>query len=161
MRAAHLLALAIVMVGCGGTVSGSRSPSPTTPEGETATSTAAGSPSPTASAFPAEAGGVFVFTPGIMDCPGEPGGLCPSYTVAEAIVEPGQPGNPLIVRGFVLIEPDGTGWYCQTLTDSAPPQCAGQRLAFDGLDLMDPAMFEELDGVRWSEEAQLLGEVRP
>ena len=161
MRAAQLLALTIVLMGCGGPVSESPSPGPTTLESEAATSTAADSPSPTASASPAEAGGVFVFTPGAIDCPGEPGGLCPSYTVAEAIAEPGQPGSPLIVRGFVLIEPDGTGWYCETLTDSAPPQCAGERLAFDGLDLLDPALFEELDGVRWSEEAQLLGEVRP
>jgi hypothetical protein len=102
-----------------------------------------------------------------MDCPGEPGGLCPAYSVAEAIAQPGQPGSPLIVRGHVLIEPDGTAWYCEMLTDSAPPQCAGQRLAFDGLDLIGEADMvrgwgvEELDGVRWSDEVQLLGEVTP
>jgi hypothetical protein len=95
-----------------------------------------------------------------MDCPGSPDG-CPSYTVGKAIAEPGQPGIPILVDGYVLIDPDGSGWYCETLTDSAPPQCAGARLAFDGLDLMDPAAFEELDGVRWSEQVQLLGEVTP
>ncbi len=104
-----------------------------------ATPTAPDSPSPAASASQVEAAGVFVFTPGVMDCPGNPGGLCPSYTVAEAIAQPGQPGSPIIVHGYVLIEPDGTAWYCETLTDSAPPQCAGERLAFDGLDLMGEA----------------------
>jgi hypothetical protein len=161
MRAAHLLALTIILVGCGATVSESPSRNPTTPVSETATSTAPDSPSPAASASQVEAGGVFVFTPGIMDCPGSPGGLCPSYTVAEAIAVPRQPGIPILVDGYVLIEPDGTAWYCETLTDSAPPQCAGERLAFDGLELMDPAGFEDLDGVRWSEQVQLLGEVTP
>lgn len=131
------------------------------PDGQAATTTPPGSPVPPASAPQAESGGVFVFTPGVMDCPGNPGGLCPSYTVAEAIAEPGQPGSPILVDGHMVIEPDGTGWYCETLTDSTPPQCAGERLAFDGLDLVDPAMFEELEGVRWSEQVQLLGEVTP
>lgn len=161
MRAAHLLALTIVLVGCGATVSETPSPSVTTRESETAPSTAPDSPSPAASASHIEAGGVFVFTPGVMDCPGNPGGLCPSYTVTEAIAQPRQPGIPIIVDGYVLIERDGTGWYCETLTDSAPPQCAGERLAFDGLDLMGEAGFEELDGVRWSEQVRFLGEVTP
>lgn len=161
MNAARLLMLSIILAGCGATGSEEPSPSPTTPKRQTATPTPADSPSPAASASQPEAVGVFVFTPGVMDCPGEPGGLCPSYTVAEAITAPGQPGSQLIVRGHVLIKPDGTGWYCETLTDSAPPQCAGERLEFHGLDLVDPAMFEELDGVQWSEQVQLLGEVRP
>ena len=158
MNAAQLLVLTIILAGCGAAVFETASPIPTTPESQSATTTAPDRPSPAASASQAEAGGVFVFTPGIMDCPGTPDG-CPSYTVAEAIAEPGQLGIPILVDGYVLIEPDGTGWYCETLTDSAPPQCAGERLAFDGLDLMDPATFEELDGVRWSEQVQLLGEV--
>jgi hypothetical protein len=167
MNAARLLVLSIILAGCGATSPEEPSPSPTTPKRQTATPVPAGSPSPAASASQPEAGGVFVFTPGVMDCPGEPGGLCPSYTVAEAIAEPGQPGSPIIVRGYVLIEPDGTGWYCETLTNSAPPQCAGERLAFDGLDLIGEADLvqhwgvEELEGVRWSDELQLLGEVTP
>lgn len=159
MKAANLLTLTIILVGCGANVSESPSPSVTTLEGETAPTTAPGTPSAAASASQAEAGGVFVFTPGVMDCPGNPGGRCPFSTVAEAIAEPGQPGSPILVHGHVLIEPDGTGWYCEALTDSAPPRCAGERLAFDGLHLMDPAAFEELDGVRWSEQVGLLGEV--
>jgi hypothetical protein len=139
VKAAQLLALAIILVGCGTTISEVPSPSPTTLESETATTAAPDSPSPAASASQAEAGGVFVFTPGAMDCPGNPGGLCQSYTVAEAIAAAGQPGTPLIVDGYVLIEPDGTAWYCEALTDSAPPQCAGERLAFDGLDLIGEA----------------------
>ena len=63
------------------------------------------------------------------------------------------------------IQPDGTGWYCEMLTDSAPPQCAGERLEFEGLDFLGAAGpgegFEELDGVRWSDEVQLLGELTP
>ena len=137
----------------------------TTTASATAASTAPKSPSPAASASQAEVAGVFVVTPGAMDCPGEPGGLCPSYTVAEAIDVPRQPGISISVVGYVLIEPDGTGWYCETLTDSAPPQCAGERLEFEALDFLGAAGpdegFQELDGVRWSDEVQLLGEVTP
>jgi hypothetical protein len=152
VKAAQLLALSVILVGCGATVSETASPSPT---------------AAAASASQAEAGGTFMFTPGAMDCPANPGGLCPSYTVAEAIAAAGQPGTPLIVDGYALIEPDGTAWYCEMLTDSTPPQCAGERLAFDGLDVMgleaDLAAWgvEELDGVRWSDEVRLLGEVTP
>ena len=167
MNAARLLGLAIIMAGCDATAS--ETPTPSSPAlgseraaaaSETGSRTAPASPTPADSGPQVAPGGVFVFTPGIMDCPGSPDG-CPSYTVAEAIAEPGQPGIPIIVDGYVLIEPDGSGWYCQTLTDSSPPQCAGERLAFDGLDLMGEAGLEELDGVRWSEQVQLLGEVTP
>lgn len=173
MNAGRLLVLTIILVGCGATVSESSPPSPITPASETetatstATSTAPDSPSPAASSSQVAAAGVFIFTPGVMDCPGNPGGLCPSYTVAEAIAAAGQPGTPIIVDGYVLIEPDGSAWYCETLTDSVPPRCAGVRLAFDGLELMgegDLVQYwgvEEQDGVRWSEQVQLLGEVTP
>ena len=69
--------------------------------------------------------------------------MCPSYTVAEAIDVPRQPGIPISVVGYVLIEPDGTGWYCETLTDSAPPQCAGERLEFEALDFLGAAGPDE------------------
>jgi hypothetical protein len=96
-----------------------------------------------------------------MDCPGG----CPSYSIPEAIALPRTPGEPMLVNGYLLIEPDGSGWYCETLTDSAPPHCAGDRLEFDGLDLMGQIaveeLTEELDGVRWSEGLQFLGEVTP
>ena len=100
-----------------------------------------------------------------MDCPGEPGGLCPSYSVAEAIDVPRQPGIPIAVDGYVLIEPDGTGWYCEALTDSAPPQCGGVRLVLDSLDFLGAAGpgegFKSWTVMRWSDEVQLLGEVTP
>lgn len=159
MNAPSLLVLATILAGCGATVSESPSRNPTAP-GHTTAATFQASISPAAAASQTEAGGVFVFTPGVMDCPGSPGG-CPSYSVAEAIAEPGEPGIPIIVDGHVFIEADGTGWFCEEFTDSAPPQCAGERLAFDGLELMDPAAFEASDGVRWSEKMQLLGEVKP
>ena len=156
MKAAGPFVITMLLAGCGAAASQAPSAAPTASQSQ-AEATPSETPSAAPSSSQVEAGGVFVFTPGIMDCPGG----CPSYSVAEALVEPGQVGIPILVDGHVLIEPDGSVWYCKTLTESEPPQCGGQRLEFDGVDLMDPATFEELDGVRWSEQVQLLGEVRP
>ena len=162
VNAGFVLLIALLVVSCSTTPPSTPSP----PQALQGDDDLAASPEPTASPSEvAEPAGTFVVTSGAMDCPGNPGGLCPSYTVAEAIAVPRQPGIPIAVDGYVLIEPDGTGWYCETLTDSAPPHCAGERLEFEGLDFLGAAGpgegFEELDGVRWSEQVQLLGEVTP
>jgi hypothetical protein len=70
-----------------------------------------------------------------------------SFSGAEAIAEPGQPGGPLIVRSDVLRESDARICYCETLSDSVRPQCAGECLAFDGLDLMGEADMIQAWGV--------------
>ena len=162
------LALALMVSGCGATGS-----SPTDAPSQAA-SQAAGvepstSPDPTASpTSAADPDGTFVFVPGVMDCPGEVGGQCPSTSIAEALAEPGMPGIPLLMDGAILIEPDGSVWLCQRLTEDSPPSCDGARLVFENFELMAPSpedleamALKELDGFRWVNDVTIMGEVTP
>ena len=82
----------------------------------------------------------------------------PGITIAEALA---QPGEPLLVNGTLLIDPDGTAWLCSALAESFPPQCGGERLMV--VDLENAGALPELqsgNGVRWSEgEVRLFGTV--
>jgi hypothetical protein len=165
VNAGFVLLIALLVASCSTTPPSTPSPS----QASQGNDDLAASPEATASPSEvAEPDGTFVFTPGAMDCPGNPGGLCPSYTVAEAMAVPRQPGIPIAVDGYVLIEPDGSAWFCERLSADSPPSCDGTRLRFENLELFAPSPqdleahgMQELDGVRWSEQVQLLGEVTP
>ncbi len=81
----------------------------------------------------------------------------PGLSVREALDS--RLNQPLLVNGFVVAR-DGFTRLCSTLAESYPPQCGGDSLVLEGLDL---ASLDELDtaqGVTWSNETrQVLGRV--
>jgi hypothetical protein len=130
----------------------------TAPDGSSAppSPTAVASEPPATSAEP-EAAGTFVRILGVVDCPGG----CPVVTVSDAIAEAPAPGEIMEVTGVLFVEPDGDAWFCDAITESSPPQCAGSRLAFEGQgveELLGTGGGEQ-DGVRWTEPIPLLGEI--
>ena len=48
---------------------------------------------------------------------------------------------------------------CDAIAESFPPQCGGDRIAVDGLDLATVAGLQEANGVQWAEGVVLLGSV--
>ena len=49
--------------------------------------------------------------------------------------------------------------FCSVLAESYPPQCAGESLRIEGLDLSQLEDLQEAGGVTWSNQTQLLGEL--
>ncbi len=41
-------------------------------------------------------------------------------------------------------------WLCDSLAESYPPQCAGDRVAFEGDAAIDPDDLDEAQGITWS-----------
>lgn len=79
-------------------------------------------------------------------------------SVEEALADSG--GEPLVVRAFIVVAPDGAARLCDALAESSPPQCGGASMPVTGLP---PEMVDGLEaraGVRWSEgPVQLIGSV--
>jgi hypothetical protein len=153
------LGFALVVTGCGITVS-----SPTDDPSDNPSQAEDLPPTPDATGAAtsvAEPDGVFMFVPAVIDCPGG----CPTSSVSQALAEPGTPGTPLLVDGAVLIEPDGSAWFCERLTEDSPPSCDGARLLFDNIELYAPSLeangVQELDGLRWLDDVTIPGEVMP
>ena len=89
-----------------------------------------------------------------------PGG---GLTIAEALAS--ELDGPLMVKGF-LVAPDGQPvQLCSTLLESYPPQCGGDSLVVEGLDLATVNGLTKTDDpslarVTWSDsEMSLLGSV--
>lgn len=77
------------------------------------------------------------------------------HTVGEAL-ETEDP-NPLHVSGLLLN--DGSGWrLCDAVLESMPPQCGDPALGVVGVDEAEFG-FEEAAGVRWYEDATVVGNV--
>ncbi len=68
--------------------------------------------------------------------------------------------NPVTVSGALIVDPDGVVLLCSALAESFPPQCGGDRLVVEGIDLDDIAL-EEGNGVRWAQSVQLVGTIGP
>ncbi len=80
-------------------------------------------------------------------------------SVQEALA--GSGGEPLVVRAFIVVAPDGAARLCDALAESSPPQCGGASMPVTGLapEMVDG--LEAREGVRWSEgQVQLIGSVR-
>ena len=75
-------------------------------------------------------------------------------TVPEAIKAGDQ---PMKVRGYVLIGPDGVARLCAGLAGSYPPQCGSPSLVVKGLqpDKLDGR--ESAQGIVWTGETTLRG----
>jgi hypothetical protein len=87
---------------------------------------------------------------------GEPGDS--GITVAEAF-EHGPTDDIVAVTGALFVNADGTVLLCDAIAESFPPQCGGERIAVEGLDLDTIAGLQEEGGVRWAEGVTLLGSV--
>jgi hypothetical protein len=87
---------------------------------------------------------------------GEPG-AGPGISVSEALTH-GPTDDIVLVTGALFVNADGTVLLCDAIAESFPPQCGGDRIAVDGLDLATVEL-EEANGVRWAEGVVLLGSV--
>ena len=105
-------------------------------------------------------------SPPATDAPG----IVPVLVIAE-----GQGGEPRLsvaaalghqatddlvtVTGALFVDPDGTTWLCDAIAESFPPQCGGERIEVEGLDLADVPNLQEENNVRWAEAVNLFGSV--
>ena len=88
---------------------------------------------------------------------GEPGDA-PGISVAEALGH-GPTDDIVVVTGALFVDADGTVRLCDAIAESFPPQCGGERIVVEGLDLDDVVGLQEANGVRWAEAVTLLGSV--
>ena len=145
------LLVAAMLAACGATTP----PASSALASEPPSSELIASEAPPASAEP-QSDGTFVRILGVVDCPGG----CPVVTVSDAIDEAPAPTEIMEVTGVLFVEADGDAWFCDRITGSSPPECAGSRLAFEGQGVEELlAGGEERDGVRWTEPIPLLGEI--
>lgn len=86
---------------------------------------------------------------------GDPGDA--GISVAEALGHR-QTDDIVAVTGALFVAADGSVLLCDAIAESFPPQCGGERILVDGLDLASVA-FETANGVRWAESVKLLGSV--
>jgi hypothetical protein len=130
------LALAVILVvtaGCG-TDDGNPSPSTDPPSGA---SGAIGEP-------------VLV----IVD--GEPTG--PGMSVTDAL-DHRATDDLVTVSGALFANADGTVVLCSAIAESFPPQCGGDRIHVEGLDLDDVPGLQVEGDVAWAEGVTLFGSV--
>lgn len=160
-----LTAVAILLVACGTaeSPSGSADPSPSSPAApseappsappsEEPTETPAGEPVPS---------GTLTFSDGaVVDGPGIP--------LAEALE--GDLSQPLLVRGTVFLDEDGTVWMADSTTDASVPTFSDIRVRVanyptDGptWDMADAAItgLQEVNGIRFFEDFKLYGTITP
>lgn len=107
-----------------------------------------------------------------------PSGRATATITVEAGVEADGPGESIshaladadsrqqLVNGILLRAVDGSTWLCEAPPTSSPPQCSEPRLLVENGALEDSVFVDgdglhEVDGVRWLENAQLFGTVRP
>ena len=87
---------------------------------------------------------------------GEPQGT--GISVADALGH-GPTDDIVSVTGALFVDADGTVRLCDAIAESFPPQCGGERIVVEGLDLTDVVGLQEANGVRWAEAVTLLGSV--
>ncbi len=88
---------------------------------------------------------------------GDPGDG-PGVSVSEALTH-GPTDDIVTVTGALFVDADGTVLLCDAIAESFPPQCGGDRIAVDGLDLATVAGLQDANGVQWAEGVVLLGSV--
>jgi hypothetical protein len=63
------------------------------------------------------------------------------------------------VAGTLFVDPDGTVRLCDAIAESFPPQCGGERIVVEGLDLDLIADLQTEGDVSWAEGVTLFGSV--
>lgn len=155
-----LAAVAILLVACGtsGTPSASADPSPSEPAipseapSEEPTETQDGAPVPSGTLTAADGP--------VVDGPGIP--------LAEALE--GDLSQPLLVRGTLFLDEDGTVWMADSITDASVPTFGDIRVRVanyptDGptWDMADAEItgLQEVNGIRFYEDTKLYGTITP
>ncbi|HUH16462.1 MAG TPA: hypothetical protein VMM85_00780 [Methylomirabilota bacterium] len=82
----------------------------------------------------------------------------PSITVAEALTV--DDGEQVVVAGALFVDADGVVRLCGAIAESFPPQCGGDRIVVEGLDLAGVGGLQQADGVQWVESIWVLGSIR-
>lgn len=82
----------------------------------------------------------------------------PTLTVAEALTH-GSTDDLVRVTGSLFVDPDGTVRLCDAYLESFPPQCGGDRIEVEGLDLDTMERLQTEGDVSWAEGVTLLGAV--
>jgi hypothetical protein len=85
-------------------------------------------------------------------------GDAPGLTVAEAFTH-GPTDDLVTVTGALFVDADGTVRLCDAIAESFPPQCGGDRIVVQGLDLDNIDDIQEENDVRWAESITLFGSV--
>jgi hypothetical protein len=82
----------------------------------------------------------------------------PGMSVAEALGHRAT-DDLVTVSGALFVDGDGTVRLCDAIAESFPPQCGGERIVVQGLDLDAVAGLQTEGDVSWAEGVTLFGSV--
>jgi len=82
----------------------------------------------------------------------------PGMSVADALGHRAT-DDLVTVSGALFVDPDGTVRLCDAIAESFPPQCGGERIVVEGLDLDMIANMQTEGDVSWAEGVTLFGSV--
>jgi hypothetical protein len=82
----------------------------------------------------------------------------PGISVAEALGHRAS-DDLVVVTGALFVDRDGVALLCDAIAESFPPQCGGDRIEVQGLDLDGVPGLQEEGGVRWAEAVSVPGSV--
>jgi hypothetical protein len=82
----------------------------------------------------------------------------PGMSVAEALGHRAT-DDLVTVSGALFVDPDGTVRLCDAIAESFPPQCGGERIVVQGLDLDAIGDLQTEGDVSWAEGVTLFGSV--
>ena len=63
------------------------------------------------------------------------------------------------MTGALFVDADGTVRLCDAIAESFPPQCGGDRIVVEGLDLAAVGDLQTEGDVSWAENVTLFGSV--
>jgi hypothetical protein len=95
--------------------------------------------------------------PVLVIAEGDPGDE-PGLSVAEALTH-GPTDDLVTVTGALFVDADGTARLCDAILESFPPQCGGDRIEVEGLDLDTIPNLETEGDLSWAEGVTLFGSV--
>ena len=82
----------------------------------------------------------------------------PGMSVADALGHRAT-DDLVTVSGALFVDADGTVRLCDAIAESFPPQCGGERIVVQGLDLDAVPGLQTEGGVSWAEGLTLFGSV--
>lgn len=81
----------------------------------------------------------------------------PPISVSDALLA--EDGQEVVVSGALFVDLDGGVQLCEAIAESFPPQCGGNRIEVEGLDLAGVAGLQAANGVQWAESVQVFGSI--